>query len=65
MATTTAPVILYPKGTVRLVARRLGVSEPTVRSAFRFSTESELARSIRAVAVKEYGCKESRRIVNI
>ena len=62
---TTAPVILYPKGTVRLVAQRFGVSEPTVRSAFRFATESELAERIRRMAVKEYGCKESRRIINL
>lgn len=48
--------ILYEKGVIPKIAKRFGVSEQTVRAAFRFATEGDQPDLIRKVAIKEYGC---------
>lgn len=54
MATRTR--ILYERGVIAKIAKRVGVTEATVRLALRFATEGEQPDLIRQVAIKEYGC---------
>lgn len=57
--------ILYEKGVIPKVAKRFGVSEQTVRSAFRFATEGEQPDLIRNTAIKEYGCMLSKKPLTV
>lgn len=52
----TKPEILYERGTVVKLAKRVGVTEATVRLALRFATEGEQPDLIRKLALQEYGC---------
>lgn len=56
MNTTTRPRILYERGVIPRIAKRVGVTEATVRLALRFVTEGEQPDLIRKVAINEYGC---------
>lgn len=47
--------VMTKKGTGRKIAKLFGVTEVTVSNAVRGNINSELARKIRYVAVKEYG----------
>lgn len=57
--------ILYKRGVIPRVAKRFGVTEATVRNAFRFSTEGEQPDLIRKTAIKEYGCVLTQTPINI
>lgn len=48
--------ILYEKGVIPQIAKRVGVTDQTVRSALRFATEGEQPDLIRKLAISEYGC---------
>ncbi len=52
----TKPRILYERGVISKIAKRVGVTEATVRLALRFATEGEQPDLIRQIAIKEYGC---------
>lgn len=52
----TRPRILYEKGVIALLAKRVGVTEQTVRLALRFATEGDQPDLIRQIALEEYGC---------
>lgn len=52
----TKPRILYERGVIPKIAKRVGVTEATVRLALRFATEGEQPDLIRHIALKEYGC---------
>lgn len=52
--------ILYSRGVIPMLAKRFGVTEPTVRNALRFATYGEQPDLIRETAIKEYGCKVSK-----
>lgn len=61
----TKPRILYERGVIAKLAKRVGVTEATVRLALRFATEGEQPDLIRQVAIKEYGCVLQRKPVMI
>ena len=61
----TKPKILYDRGVISKLAKRVGVTEATVRLALRFATEGEQPDLIRQVAIKEYGCVLQRKPVMI
>lgn len=48
--------ILYEKGVIPQLAKRVGVTPTTVRNALRFVTEGEQPDLIRKIALEEYGC---------
>lgn len=52
----TKPRILYERGVIAKIAKRVGVTEATVRLALRFATEGEQPDLIRQIAINEYGC---------
>lgn len=52
--------IVYPRGTVKELAKRFGVCENTVRYALKFLTDGEQPEAIRKMAVEEYGAAVSR-----
>lgn len=57
--------ILYEKGVIPRLAKRFGVTDQTVRNAFRFATDGEQPELIRQVAIKEYGCALSKKPITI
>lgn len=61
----TKPRILYERGVIAKLAKRVGVTEATVRLALRFATEGEQPDLIRHIAIKEYGCVLQRKPVMI
>lgn len=50
--------IWTPQGTGRMIAKRFGVTPIWVSKALNGNSNSDMARNIRAVALKEYGGKE-------
>lgn len=57
--------ILYERGAIPKIAKRVGVTEQTVRLALRFATEGDQPDLIRKVAIDEYGCMLQKRPVNL
>lgn len=47
--------ILLPTGKRAALVRALKLSYPTVRAALRFASDTETAKRVRHVAIKEYG----------
>lgn len=52
--------ILYEKGVITKLATQFCVSEATVRSALRYSTDSRLAKEIRSEAIRSYACQPTK-----
>lgn len=52
----TKPRILYERGVIPKLAKRVGVTEQTVRLALRFVTDGDQPDLIRKLALQEYGC---------
>ena len=57
--------ILYERGVISKIAKRVGVTEATVRLALRFATEGAQPDLIRQIAVKEYGCVVKHKLVSL
>ncbi|MBO7594219.1 MAG: hypothetical protein J6T12_04565 [Salinivirgaceae bacterium] len=55
---STTKFIKVEHGKMQELGRAMKVSQPTIRKALAYETNTERARSIRHVAVKEYGGKE-------
>ena len=50
------PRILYERGVIPRIAKRVGCTEATVRRALRCVREGEQPDLLRKVAINEYGC---------
>ena len=48
--------ILYERGDIAKIAKKVGVSDTSVRMALRFATEGEVPDLIRRIAIQEFGC---------
>ena len=55
---STTKFIKVEHGKMQELGRAMNASQPTIRKALRYETDTEKARSIRYVAVKEYGGKK-------
>lgn len=51
--------IIMPHGAAKELGRVLRVSQPTIREALRYKSDTEIARKIRHTAVKEFGGVET------
>lgn len=47
--------ILLPHGQSKKIGEALNVSQPTIREALRYQSNTEVAKRIRHTAVKEFG----------